>query len=317
MSDTAALPPEDDPLIAAGRAYFAERRARVDGFAKAMFGIRGTFRLHRKALGLDLLRAPVNILMGLVAVVQRVIVLFLGLLRLRRVALWLRARPVLFTTDVATEVERHVLADLLELPLPAGARRKDWPAAVLAAPQLRGLIRRTGTVEAAEGLARETLHVVSEYAGTRTAVADITTALGTLAFGAVILHAVTPGMISMAPSIASTLALETAVAEFPLGSWLGGTWYRLFPTEATFWLFARTLGALLMLAAAVSAFAGLVADPVQLWTGVHRRRLMRMIDALEAEFMGSAVGFAAREHYLARVMDLADAGVTVVRHLKG
>jgi hypothetical protein len=317
MSDTGPLPHEDDPLIVAGRAYFAERRARVDGFAKDLFGLRGTFRLHRKALVLDLLRAPVNVLMGLVAVIQRVAVLLLGVLRLQRAALWLRARPVLFTTDVATEVERRVLTDLLELPVPAGARRSDWPAAVLAAPELRGLIRRAGSVAAAEGMAQEALHIVNEYAGTRTAVADMATALGTLAFGAVILHAVTPGMISMAPSIASTLAFETAVAEFPLGSWLGGTWYWLFPTEATLWLYARTLGALVMLAAVISAFGGLVADPVQLWTGVHRWRLLRMIDALEAEFMGSAVGFAALEHYLARVMDLADAGVSVVRHLKG
>ena len=41
--------------------YVAARHAKVQAFADANFSLAGSLRLHRRALGLDLLRAPANV----------------------------------------------------------------------------------------------------------------------------------------------------------------------------------------------------------------------------------------------------------------
>lgn len=315
----ATLDPDiDAALMAAAHAYFDSRRARADAFARATFGWRGTLALHRAALGWDLLRAPVNILLALAYVIQRLTALLCDLLRLPAVARWLRDHPLLLRTAVAAEVERRILADFLELPAPGRGGPDALAAAVLSSPRLRELIRARASVPAASALARDVARSVEEYAGARAAVADMTTALGTLGAGALAFQTLTPGMISVAPALAAVIAHQTAITAFPLGGAIGGLWYGVFPPEASLTLSLLALAGLLAVAALVSAFAGLVADPVQVALGIHRRRLLRLVDALEATFTGpGAAGFAAREHYLARLMDLADAGLAATRHLRG
>ena len=57
----------------------------------------------------------------------------------------------------------------------------------------------------------------------------------------------------------------------------------------------------------------LVADPVQLWTGTHRRRLMRLLARLDRQ--QGAAGLE-REHVLARLGDLGDAVSSLWRWLR-
>jgi hypothetical protein len=311
-------PPPDPAVITAARAYFDSRRARADSFARATFGWRGTARLHRAALGWDILRAPVNILLALLYVFQRLLALLLVLLRRPAAAAWLRDHPLLLRTAVAAEVERRVVADFLDLPHPGPDHPDPIAAAVLAAPQLRDLIRARASVPAATALAREVARSVEDYAGARAAVADMTTALGTLCAGAILFQALTPGMISVAPAVATAIAEDTAIADFPLGGTLGGLWYGFFPPDASLWLSGGALAGLMMIAALVSAFAGLIADPLQVALGIHRRRLLRLVDAIEATVAGPAAsGFAAREHYLARLIDMAEVGLSLGRYWRG
>ena len=55
------------------------------------------------------------------------------------------------------------------------------------------------------------------------------------------------------------------------------------------------------------AFAGVVTDPVQRHLGLHRRRLERLVDSLEAELKGRGDSrFVVRDHYVARILDLMD-----------
>ncbi|MCF7726626.1 hypothetical protein GLP59_09975 [Sulfitobacter sp. M220] len=44
----------------------------------------------------------------------------------------------------------------------------------------------------------------------------MTTAIATLAVGALVFQALAPGMISMAPDVANAVARTTAIAQFPL-----------------------------------------------------------------------------------------------------
>lgn len=312
---TALAPQTDAALIAAARAYFAERRARVPGFVRAQFGVRGTLRLHRHALGWDILKAPLNVALSPVLILSRLGAWGARRAGAARTADWLASRRVLLPTAVAMATERAIVVDLLELPWDGPGQPSDADAlarAMLAQPGLAALIARRGTAGAA------TARALAEYGGTRSAVAEMTTALGTLGAGALAFQSLTPGMVSLAPGLAAVIAQQAAIAAFPLGGLLGSAWYGLFPASASATLTAGIIVGLVALGSVVAAFAGILADPVQTVLGVHQRRLNRLIDAMEDAFTGAGKrSFTAREHYLARLMDLSDAGVATVRMMAG
>ena len=300
---------------AAFSAWIAARRVRVDGFVARHFTWPGTLRLHRSALGWDILRAPLNAALSPALVLTRIG----GFLSRRagwtRTARWLDGRRILLRTAVARRLEALIVTDLLDLPLEGPARDPGaLERAILAAPQLRETIRRQASAAEARALARRVASTLGEYAGTRSAVAEMTTALCALVLGFTVFHALTPGVISMAPGVAGAVARNSAIAEFPLGPQLGGLWYGVFRPDASPLLLAVTLAGLVMIGSVVAAFAGVLADPVQSRLGIHRRRLGRLLDTLEVEMLGSGHRpFVAREHFLARMMDLWDALVSALR----
>jgi hypothetical protein len=300
----------DDTGVRDGNAYFADRRTRVDGFVEHHFIWPGTLRLHSAALGWDFVRAPINVMLSPVLVLTRIAAIVCRGIRLPAIANWLAARRILLPTAVSRRVEALIAADLLDLPLPQGAAVRDPGAlsrAVLAAPQFRELIRKRADAAEAQVLGQRIADALGDYAGTRSAVAEMTTGLVTLAVGAFVFQALTPGMISMAPGVANAVARTTAVAEFPLGQAIGGLWYGIFPTGASPLLFAASVAILIMIGSVFGAFAGVLADPVQSRLGIHRRRLMRLIDTLEVELCGPGdKPFVVREHYYARLLDLWD-----------
>lgn len=308
-------------VIAASRGYFDARRARVDLFVDTWFTTRGTFRLHRHALGWDILRAPANIALAPVHVASRLGASLADAARAKRTGAWLRGRQLMLETDVMREVQRLILADLLELPVEdgAGPARDDALArAILGDPQIGAMLMRAGLSAAEVSRNPALAATLAEYTGTRAAVAEMTTALATLGAGAAAFQKLTPGALTLGPTLAAAMAQSAAVSAFPLGATAGSLWYGMMPASASPALVVGTTAGLIASAAVFAAFAGVIADPVQRRLGVHRRRLIRLIDALERQFTeGEAGGFAAREHYVARLLDLMDAGVTAARALRG
>jgi hypothetical protein len=293
---------------------------RIDGFIVRHFTWPGTLRLHRAALGWDIARAPANLVLSPVLVLLRLLAWGLGRLGLGRAAGWLRGWRILMRTDVAARVEAAVLTDLLDVPLPGGLPRdqSETARAILAAPSFRPAVLRSGSVEAAQAMADRIAAALGDYSGTRSAMAEIVTALFTLAVGALVFHAVTPGMISMAPGVAGVVAQSVAIADFPLGDRLGGLWYGVFPVGPSPALVAASVAGLVLAGSTVTAFAGAIADPVQVWLGLHRRRLARLMRIVEAERIGTpGAGFPAREHLVMRVFDLWDATLAALRVFRG
>ena len=92
------------------------------------------------------------------------------------------------------------MTEVLDLPWPQAAHDHDAAVlrAFLAAPQLRALWRQHADPAAAEAQARRMARLVSDYAGTRSAVAEIVTAIVLLVVGALVFRAITPGMLSLA-----------------------------------------------------------------------------------------------------------------------
>ncbi len=300
--------------VAAGaRAYFAARRDRVRPFVDRHFSLRGTLRLHRAAIGWDIARAPINLTLagpqiGLhlgAAVAARV-----GAPRIER----LLRRSLLLDTAVARQIVWLIHTELLELPLQQRDRvatRDALAESILATPAvataLGDAIAEIGRHGNDPAFRARLAQAISRSTTSRAAAAEITTGLLSLGAGAAALNKLTPGAASLGPTLAAIMAQQAAVASFPLGGWLGGVWYGMFPAVPSVGLIIGTTGGLMLAATSFAAFAGVVSDPIQRALGLHRARLLRMIAALERQFFdASAPGFAVHDHYVARLLDLFD-----------
>lgn len=293
------------------------RRHRIETFAKRHFGLRGSLRLHRSAVGMDLLRAPVNVLLSPVLVILKLMAWSVGKVGLRRISHWLASRRLLLRTTVAARIEADILRDLLDIPIDEAAGPLDQATlkqAILSAPALRGPISRRAHPAEAGAMAHRILGALGEYSGTRSAIAEFTTALVMLVVGALVFHSLTPGAISMAPGLAEQVARNAAIADFPLGAGLGGVWYGVFDVGPSSQLVTLTVIGLMLAGTVVTTFAGVIADPVQTAIGMHQRRLERLLNTIEAEIAALPERpFVAREHFVARIFDLWDAAMSLFK----
>jgi hypothetical protein len=292
--------------------YFAGVRARVKPFVDAHFSLKGTLRLHRAALGWDIARAPLNLSLALPNVLMQLGSRLAGT-RAPRLATVLD-RKLLLETDVARELAWLIHSELLRLPFRQGSRESEQDAlseAILATPMIESRVQ-----EALQAIGRHSgdpafrarlADAIGAYGVTRAAASEITTGLMSLGGGALTLHKLTPGAITLGPALAGTLAQQAAIGAFPLGSGIGGVWYGFFPAAPAAGLVAAATGGLVLASTLFAAFAGVVSDPIQRAAGLHERRLMRMADALERQFLDPhAAGFAVHDHYVARLLDVFD-----------
>ncbi|KGJ03098.1 hypothetical protein SAMN04487972_11072 [Paracoccus halophilus] len=275
------------PLAPADTRPMTRRESEARRFARARYGLRGTLALHRHALGLDLLRAPLNVMLSPLFLLTRLLAPLLRWIGLPRAAAWLAGRRIFLKSDMARVIEADLTAFVADLTE-------------------KGLIPHAPPEIAARA--------IEDYAETRNAVSEITTSALVLASGLLLFHRATPGVISLAGPIANLRAQTRAIEDFALGSWMGRMWYGAFPAQLSALELVLTGIVLAILASVLTTFAGLIADPVQLWTGVHRRRLMRLLARLDRAQGGPAL---EREHLLARLGDLSDAALSIWRSFKG
>lgn len=305
----------------AARIYFAGCRARVAPFVDRNFSVAGSARLHRHALGWDILKAPANLLLSLPQVGLKLGAAAARGLGRRKTADYLAGKDLFLETAVAREIRWRLMTDLLRRPFVDGDRvaREDGLAeAILAHPEVQALVEAAGAAAAAhrdDPAFREKLEAaLTEYTGARAAASEIATGLISLGAGAIAFQQVTPGALALGPAIAGSLAQGAAVASFPLGATAGSLWYGLFPAQAAPALVAGTTAGVVGVAAIATAFAGMIADPVQRALGLHARRLHALIDGLEASFARrEGEGFVAYDLYVARLLDLGDVLLSVAR----
>ena len=239
--------------------------------------------MHRASLGMDILRAPVNVALAPVFLLVRLAAAVMIRLRMPRAGRWLAARRVLLRTDASRAVERAVIDELL-----SGRARDDDRASW--AP------------------------LVEDYVATRSAVAEIATTLVVLCVGLIAFRAATPGVLSLAPLVSDRAAYNAAVSGFPLGETLGHAWYGVFHPDLSGGFVAIVAVLLVFSASVLTTFAGIVADPLQTALGIHQRRLGRLLAQIgSAEKTPPAI---AQEHLLARVADLSDAAAALFRILR-
>ncbi|MBL8672851.1 MAG: hypothetical protein JNK11_19485 [Alphaproteobacteria bacterium] len=320
---------EDIVDRAVGR-WAEARRRRIDAFAAELYSLRGALRLHRHAVGLDLLRAPANIALALPQFALQAAgqgARALGSARggrgkararLRRAGAWLRRQDLMLRTDLAREIEWQTATRLLELPIAQRDRLVPRESAVdslaqeiLADPRVGPTLSASlqAIAELAQDPARRARldEALATYTGSRTAAAEISSAMLSLGIGALALKQVTPGALSLGAATAAAITHHAAVASFPLGSSLGALWLALFPAAVPTALVVGVTGGIVLGATMVATLAGVIVDPAQRRLGLHQRRLRRLVDSLERQMRGDPDHrFAVRDHYVARLLDLFD-----------
>lgn len=294
--------------------YIDSRRAGIDTFVDTHYGWKGAARLHRNALGLDLLRAPLNVAL----VPPQLLVNLSGMVAERagakRAGHWMKTRRLLMRTSVDREIEWRLWTEFLELPFSDGKRistRDALAEAMFADPRLHRALGEPLAEIARHAedpdVRRRVEETLATYTGTRAAAADLVGAMVSSGVGYAAAHQITPSVWTLGPVLAGMLAHNMAVASFPLGATLGGAWYSAFPAAASTMLVGSTIASLAAVGAIVAAFSGVLADPLQRSTGLHRRRLNRMLDTIEKNFRGHGpAAYTPKDHYVARLVDAVD-----------
>lgn len=307
---------------AAIRRYFRKARARIPAFVEKNYSLFGALDTHRHAFGHDLWRAPLNTALVGPAVVLKG--LAWGADRIGRAhdAQWLRTRDIFLKTDVTRELEWRLHADLLRLPYQDGPRahRTDALAEEVfadprVAPYLDLLRGPWGERERAR-LDAALAQSLTTYMNGRIAVAEIANVTATAGAGAALLHQFTPGMLTLGPALAQMAVEHLAHAHLPAG--LAAVLIAIAPASPGVTATVTVSGAVLAASAVLSAVAGVVTDPLQKALGLHHRRLVALLDALEGAFLGeNGAGFATRSQYVVRLAELADLILAAARFAKG
>ena len=291
--------------------YFADCRARVPAFIDRHFHYPGAIATNRMALGWDMLRAPINLLWA----PGYALACLVKILTRKRPALqWLHRladrTPAGFTTRVQAHISRLIQQDLLnnrEHPGPATPLLERYVIESLEALYARHAVEPADHQRFTRLIEPLLADALSQYRVTRTASADITNSISCTVLGAFAFQKFTPGGIGLGVVLASMLAKTLAARDFFLGETIGTWYYSLFPPEPSL---ATTAGVMLAVMAALAAFAalsGVISDPVQAAVGLHRRRLLKLLDHLEQDIsLSTQSSFRPKDQYVARILDTFD-----------
>lgn len=281
--------------------FFANKRKQVPDFVRSHFRYPGCWHTNKHGLGLDLLRAPINLLWAPLYISLVLLLLLIAMCGFKSAKRWLGAIPTGLTTQVQRHVNERIRAELLS--------REELKQEVLAELSA-ALETNDGTTGHSDKLVHlETIvdEALSQLILTRTASADIANTLFSTAFGAMIFKKFTPGGFGIGLLIAAYYATESAKQSFVFGPTLGGIYYSLFPPQAS-WI-ENTAGVALamLILATVASFSGLITDPVQSWLGLHRMRLNKMLRKLEMDLIKkTSSSFKPLDPYIARILELFD-----------
>jgi hypothetical protein len=304
-------------VVAQGiRRWAATRRDGAEDFVARHYSLKGSLALHGHALGWDVARAPVNMTLGAVQAGANLAAWAARKAGADGLSRSLTRRPLFLETDLGRQVERLVMTEFLELPYEAeGGAPQVWrdglAETILSDPRLEAAFEAALAPVAANltdpAFRARVAETVAAYAGARVAATDIATALASLATGLAAFRQITPGVMSLTPLVARAIAHKAALGQAPVGLALGALAPALHAGTAGPWLMLGVGTGMVTAAALLATFGGIVTDPIQAKLGLHQRRLVQLVDTIEAQLLGDeAAVFVARDHYVARLLELVD-----------
>ena len=299
---------EIEQAIARGaQQYFDECRGGVANFIDCHFCYPGAVATNWVALGWDMVRAPLNLFWAPVYALLSVVK---GLVKKKAKLAWLSRLlnriPAGFTTQVQQRISELIMIDLLKM---------DRSTSLLEEYIVESLqdVYESHTDVPVDSRQFQQLieplvdQALVQYRVTRTASADITNCLSCSIMGAFAFQKFTPGGVGVAVLLASVVAKNLAARDFFLGETLGHVYYSWFPPEISLTLTVGIWAGTMALLAAFAALSGILTDPFQAAIGLHRRRLNKMLDHLQRDFLNQTRNsFQPKDQFVARILEAFD-----------
>ena len=287
--------------------YFDGCRARIQPFVKRHYHYPGAWATNKSAFGWDLLRSPLNLTWApiyIATIAARGLCNRLGWLKL---ADRLRRVPFGITTDVQKHSTELIYRELLLWPTDTAHANPIHDAVVAELSQLSLSVDDDQAAQVRQLVGEVASDAIEQLQITRTASADISNASISTLIGAFAYKKFAPGGIAIGMLLAGSISRHEAIDSFPLGTSLGGFFYGYFPPDSSFLTVTASIALVMLVFAVLASFSGLLTDPLQALTGLHRRRLNKLIDKVEQDIKAKASGsFRPKDQYLARIFDLLD-----------
>ena len=301
--------------------YIRSRKEKIPEFVNHNFSFKSAVKLHKKALGKDLYKAPLNVIWSLPMIAVKSLSFLLNRVGEKRVSSALNQIPQGFETAIQKEINWLIYTELLEVPYQQDGRvstkdalleeiLNDADLAKLIYDYLKEINHKSMNAD---------FHVtlednLKEYAISRTATADLAGSIISLASSYAAFHKAVPGALSGGQIAAAVIAEKIAISNFWLGTTAGGWYYALFPATASTGLLVATTSSIIAGLALIATFTGIITDPLQARMGLHQKRLNRFIDALDDELLDDKNSqYRVKDQYIARVFDIVDLLMTAVR----
>ncbi len=296
--------------------YFSDVRSRIDPFIKQHFLFPGTWQTNKVAWGWDLLRAPINLLWAPFYIITIFISFIVGKLGFNIIHNILMKVPNGLTTSVQQYISFNIYNDLLKESTTQPSSKDHFPKNSLFFHLNRQVsqifISKPEDHETSNEKIKEVQSSIRkatiQYANTRTASADISNSLLAIIGGAFIFQKFTPGGLAVGLTLATLITQKISVNNFIFGEYLGGIYYSIFPAEPSNTVIIATSIGIMTLLAIIAPFSGLLTDPIQSWTGLHKKRLEKLVTHLEHQALSSSnSNFNPKDQYVARILDILDA----------
>lgn len=311
-------------ITTGSKSYIRERESRIDEFVRHHFSFRGSLKIHRHALGWDMIRVPVNIIWSVVNIFLVLVGFLAGLLGRKKLQGFIKKFPLGLRTNMDRHINWLIVTELLELPAKEGQKvsKKDaLMAEILKDQDLQSVFNEVldaFSVPSNSPEFRAKLEAkLAEYGTTRTASSDLASNAILLVTSKAAFGQASFGTLGAGTAVSATLANSLAASNFWLGSTAGAYYYALFPIAASARLLMAVTAVIAAILALVSTFAGVLTDPLQAKLGIHQKRLKKLVNAV-GEDLESKQGssFHLREKYAGRLFDIIDLLTTVGRVLK-
>jgi uncharacterized protein DUF6635 len=301
--------------------YINDRKTKVPGFVDTHFSFKGALKIHRKALGKDLYRAPLNILWLIPLTATKASAMLCKKIGASKLAEKMNRIPAGMETDVQKEINWLIFTELIELPYRQESRKSTKDAlleTILQDPNIAtviaGYLDEIGKKSTAPDFRQTLERNLQEYATSRTAAADLAGSIITLSTTYLTLHKALPGALTSGSAAAATIAEHTAISNFWLGTTLGKWYYSLFSVSASTGLVISATASIIAGLALLTTFTGIITDPLQAKLGLHQKKLYKFLDALHDELLGlNHSEYKIKDQYIGRVIDIIDLLIAALR----
>lgn len=299
--------------------YLDSRRLLVDEFVENNYSFNKAWNLNKKAFGLDMLKVPANILWTPPYFLLNGTGRLLTKAGKKKLGAQLTSLPAGFSTDVEKEVSWRIHTQLLELPYQQQDRvftdnrllamiLEDESLLALFDDSLNALAALVNDKQGKEKLADN----LTAYVDSRKAAAELSAAMISMATGYVANKSINFGAMGLGNALAASIAHSAAASNFILGNTLGSLYYSVFSATASKTTLVLSTGGVAIVLGMVSSYTGVLTDPLQKSLGWHQKKLHKLIDGLELQFLSdSSESIQFKDGYVARVLDIADALMTL------